>query len=262
MNLGIYQNILKALRLKYIFQCPHNYFLSYGVWWLSSRWPFLSVSSWKLYVENNLNDVRQPPKYFFTADYDTIETVTCHSYYIYNPVNRQRSFFLEKCVSQISDFQERQRSLQHFIQIEDLPEHFSVVTLPSGSYASCGFQVRVQRKQMQFVVQVRPDIISFLRINVIVQGLPPELHVCHCQLGQLLGQTWGGSGKVKFCFAFRTLYTSPLPSTLAIAKDDFKWSWNCIGSAILFQISDNFYFRMAMLVTLFLVLINIFNSVR
>ena len=30
--------------------------------------------------------------------------------------------------------QERQRSLQHFIQIEDLPPHFAIVDLPSGSY--------------------------------------------------------------------------------------------------------------------------------
>ena len=46
------------------------------------------------------------------ADYDTIETVTCKSHYIHD--------------------EERQRSLQHFIQIEDLPEKFTKVNLPSG----------------------------------------------------------------------------------------------------------------------------------
>ena len=45
-------------------------------------------------------------------DYDTIETVTCKSHYIHD--------------------EERQRSLQHFIQIEDLPEKFTKVNLPSG----------------------------------------------------------------------------------------------------------------------------------
>ena len=72
--------------------------------------------------------------HIFNEDYDTIETVTCKSNYIHD--------------------EERQRSLQHFIQIEDLPEKFSKVNLPSGSYAACGFQARIQRKQMQFVVQV------------------------------------------------------------------------------------------------------------
>ena len=39
-----------------------------------------------------------------------------------------------QCFAEIitSAFQERQRSLQHFIQIEDLPQHFSIVDLPSG----------------------------------------------------------------------------------------------------------------------------------
>jgi len=110
--------------------------------------------------------------------YDTIETVTCKSYYIYD--------------------QERQRSLQHFIQIEDLPQHFSIVDLPSGSYASCGFQVRIQRKQMQFVVQVYLPSFMFVIVSWVSFLVKPEV----------------------------------VPG------------------------------RMAMLVTLFLVLINIFNSVR
>ena len=48
----------------------------------------------------------------FPPDYDTIETVTCKSQYMHD--------------------EERQRSLQHFIQIEDLPEKFTKVNLPSG----------------------------------------------------------------------------------------------------------------------------------
>ena len=68
------------------------------------------------------------------ADYDTHETVTCESHYIYDS--------------------ERQRSLQHFLRIEGLPAQFKQVTLPSGTYAACGIQVRLQRKQMQFLVQV------------------------------------------------------------------------------------------------------------
>ena len=46
------------------------------------------------------------------ADYDTQETVTCSAFFIYDT--------------------ERQRSLQHFIQIEGLPPHFDTVIIPSG----------------------------------------------------------------------------------------------------------------------------------
>ena len=46
------------------------------------------------------------------ADYDTHETVTCNSHFIYDL--------------------DRQRSLQHFIQIEGLPSKYKEVELPSG----------------------------------------------------------------------------------------------------------------------------------
>ena len=46
------------------------------------------------------------------ADYDTQETVTCNSHFIYDL--------------------DRQRSLQHFIQIEGLPAKYKEVELPSG----------------------------------------------------------------------------------------------------------------------------------
>ena len=65
----------------------------------------------------------------------------------------------------------RQRSLQHFIEIEELPQQYSIVDLPSGlseslvspvtsplfisgHYAACGFQVKLHRKQMQYQIQV------------------------------------------------------------------------------------------------------------
>jgi len=110
--------------------------------------------------------------------YDTHETVTCSSFFIYDL--------------------DRQRSLQHFIQIERLPEKFKVLTLPSGIYAACGFQVRLQRKQMQFLVQVYLPSFMFVIVSWVSFLIKPEV----------------------------------VPG------------------------------RMALLVTLFLVLINIFNSVR
>ena len=87
-----------------------------------------------------------------SVDYDTIETVICSSKFLYNS--------------------ERQRNLQHFIEIEELPLQYGVVDLPSGQarsclfsvfssfniysghYAACGFQVRLNRKQMQYQIQV------------------------------------------------------------------------------------------------------------
>ena len=45
-------------------------------------------------------------------DYDTHETVTCSSFFIYDL--------------------ERQRNLQHFIKIEELPKEFRILELPSG----------------------------------------------------------------------------------------------------------------------------------
>jgi len=110
--------------------------------------------------------------------YDTQETVTCKAQFIYD--------------------QERQRSLQHFLQIEDLPECFHTVDIPSGIYSACGFQVKLQRKQMQYVVQVYLPSAMFVIVSWVSFLVKPEV----------------------------------VPG------------------------------RMAMLVTLFLVLINIFNSVR
>lgn len=110
--------------------------------------------------------------------YDTTETVICSSEFLYNA--------------------ERQRSLQHFIQLEPLPEQYSIVNLPSGHYAACGFQVRLQRKQMQYQIQVYLPSFMFVVTSWVSFLIKPEV----------------------------------VPG------------------------------RMALLVTLFLVLINIFNSVR
>jgi len=110
--------------------------------------------------------------------YDTQDTVTCKAHTIYD--------------------QDRQRSLQHFLEIEDLPECFHTVDIPSGIYSACGFQVKLQRKQMQYVVQVYLPSAMFVIVSWVSFLVKPEV----------------------------------VPG------------------------------RMAMLVTLFLVLINIFNSVR
>lgn len=110
--------------------------------------------------------------------YDTEKTVVCKSRYIYD--------------------ESRQRSLQHFIEFEELPDKDKSVGLPSGTYAACGFQVRLVRKTMQYLVQVYLPSCMFVVVSWVSFLIKPEV----------------------------------VPG------------------------------RMALLVTLFLVLINIFNSVR
>lgn len=110
--------------------------------------------------------------------YDTNKTVKCSSQYVYD--------------------EKRQRSLQHYIEFEDLPENDKSVVLPSGAYAACGFQIRLVRKTMQYLVQVYLPSCMFVVVSWVSFLIKPEV----------------------------------VPG------------------------------RMALLVTLFLVLINIFNSVR
>jgi len=110
--------------------------------------------------------------------YDTNKTVKCSSTYVYD--------------------ESRQRSLQHFIEFESLPEKDLSVVLPSGAYAACGFQIRLVRKTMQYLVQVYLPSCMFVVVSWVSFLIKPEV----------------------------------VPG------------------------------RMALLVTLFLVLINIFNSVR
>jgi len=110
--------------------------------------------------------------------YDTNKTVKCSSTYVYD--------------------ESRQRSLQHFIEFENLHEKDMSVVLPSGAYAACGFQIRLVRKTMQYLVQVYLPSCMFVVVSWVSFLIKPEV----------------------------------VPG------------------------------RMALLVTLFLVLINIFNSVR
>ena len=53
---------------------------------------------------------------------------------------------------------------------------------------------------MQYVIQVLSRSADLSQMQVHVPGLPAQLHVCHCKLGQLHGQTRGGPWQVKFFF--------------------------------------------------------------
>ena len=104
----------------------------------------------------NLNILIQIFNYFLSVtDYDTIDTVICSSKFLYNA--------------------KRQRNLQHYIQIENLPEKYKVVDLPSGHYAACGFQVSMQRKQMQYQIQVYLPSFMFVVTSWVSFLIKPEV---------------------------------------------------------------------------------------
>ena len=73
-------------------------------------------------------------KTYYVPDYDTQETVTCKAHFIYD--------------------QDRQRNLQHFLQIEDLPECFHKVDIPSGNEESSGLLTHISICRYLFCVWI------------------------------------------------------------------------------------------------------------
>ena len=100
--------------------------------------------------------IKKNTTYFYSiSDYDTNKTVKCSSEYVYD--------------------ESRQRSLQHFIEFEPLPEKDTSVVLPSGAYAACGFQIRLVRKTMQFLVQVYLPSFMFVVVSWVSFLIKPEV---------------------------------------------------------------------------------------
>jgi len=87
--------------------------------------------------------------------YDTKKTVQCNSHTTYN--------------------RDRQRSLQHYIEFEPLREEHKTVELPSGSYAACGFQIQLVRKQMQYIFQVYLPSCMFVAVSWVSFLIKPEI---------------------------------------------------------------------------------------
>lgn len=87
--------------------------------------------------------------------YGTMKTVTCSSYFEFD--------------------EKRQRSLQHFINITPLASEFETVTLPSGNYAACGFQVQLDRMRMQNIIQVYLPSTMFVMVSWVSFLIKPEV---------------------------------------------------------------------------------------
>ena len=87
--------------------------------------------------------------------YGTDKTVTCSEYYEFD--------------------KDRQRSLQHFINISDLSAEDRNVSLPSGDYAACGFTVELNRMRMQTVIQVYLPSTMFVMVSWVSFLIKPEV---------------------------------------------------------------------------------------
>ena len=75
----------------------------------------------------SLTQKKATPEVVFITDYDTKDMVTCTAKFIYDL--------------------KRQRSLQHFLTIEDLPEQFHTVVIPSGDPCHHHGQVYFEKKK-------------------------------------------------------------------------------------------------------------------
>ena len=76
----------------------------------------------------SLTQKRATREVVFITDYDTKDMVTCTAKFIYDL--------------------KRQRSLQHFLTIEDLPEQFHTVVIPSGDPCHHHGQVYFEKKHI------------------------------------------------------------------------------------------------------------------
>ena len=84
---------------------------------MTTLWTTMFVSFKSEAVSYSIISNANSTSYPDSVDYDTVETVTCSSKFLYNSM--------------------RQRSLQHFIEIEELPLQYGIVDLPSGVSRSC-----------------------------------------------------------------------------------------------------------------------------
>ena len=71
---------------------------------------------------------------------------------------------------------------------------------------------------MQYVIQVLSRPADPSQMQVHVPGLPAQLHVCHCQLGQLHGQTRGGPWQVKFSSKTELFPQNLFPLSISITN--------------------------------------------
>ncbi|TRY74854.1 hypothetical protein TCAL_00537 [Tigriopus californicus] len=160
----------------------------FGVSWLDPR---LQINA----TAKEWTEVKTGPKNEVNVSPESLRYIWYPELEIYG----LERFGRQRVLKEMSGVRIRKNKTIHYeLGFEDLPEKDQSVVLPSGTYAACGFQVQLQRKQMQYLIQVYLPSCMFVVVSWVSFLIKPEV----------------------------------VPG------------------------------RMALLVTLFLVLINIFNSVR
>ena len=114
------------------------------VGWTSTttRWTLTPVSS-KLAAVSLRRKKRATPEVVFITDYDTKDMVTCTAKFIYDL--------------------KRQRSLQHFLTIEDLPEQFHTVVIPSGDPCHHHGQVYFDKEHIPWTMYPDQCLMRYLQ---------------------------------------------------------------------------------------------------
>ena len=91
----------------------------------------------------SLTQKRITPEVVFISDYDTKDMVTCTAKFIYDL--------------------KRQRSLQHFLTIEDLPEQFHTVVIPSGDQCHHHGQVYFDKEHIPWTMYPDQCLMRYLQ---------------------------------------------------------------------------------------------------
>ena len=91
----------------------------------------------------SLTQKRITPEVVFISDYDTKDMVTCTAKFIYDL--------------------KRQRSLQHFLTIEDLPEQFHTVVIPSGDPCHHHGQVYFDKEHIPWTMYPDQCLMRYLQ---------------------------------------------------------------------------------------------------
>ena len=97
----------------------------------------------------SLTQKRTTPEVIFITDYDTKDMVTCTAKFIYDL--------------------KRQRSLQHFLTIEDLPEQFHTVVIPSGDPCH-------HHGQVYFEKNTSPEICILISASWDIYSLSKKIY--------------------------------------------------------------------------------------
>ena len=112
-------------------------------------------------------------------------TITCQMEFDNYPFDEQECLFQVgsyygsnetiRCNTKLTNDNPRQKNIQHSIRLMPLPRKNSTITVTSGSYATCGFSIKLARKRMQNFVQIFMPSFMFVIVSWISFIVNPEV---------------------------------------------------------------------------------------